>query len=196
VHVAQRLCGARPAATVSVFWACVWAPHLRRSRQVNARTSRTHRPGPVVSGKAYTRELRALQMASGTGLPETADSDVMEVTGFALSAATRTSLSAVDLSKLERAPASQVLILDRHDLPGNERWAAHLQASGATVERHAVPGYAEMMLSPTQRWFPRRCCVWRSPGSASGALWSRLHSVSALAPRALAPRALAHGRLS
>jgi dienelactone hydrolase len=41
-----------------------------------------------------------------------------------------------------------VLILDRHDLPGNERWAAHLQASGATVERHAVPGYAEIMLSP------------------------------------------------
>ncbi len=109
---------------------------------------------PVVSGKAYTRELRALRMASGTGLPETADSDVMEVTGFALSAATRTSLSAVDLSKLERAPASQVLILDRHDLPGNERWAAHLQASGATVERHAVPGYAEMMLSPHATMVP------------------------------------------
>ena len=109
---------------------------------------------PVVSGKAYTRELRALQMASGIGLPETADSDLMEVTGFALSAATRTSLSAVDLSKLERAPASQVLILDRHDLPGNERWAAHLQASGATVERHAVPGYAEMMLSPHATMVP------------------------------------------
>ena len=109
---------------------------------------------PVIGGKAYTRELRALQMASGIGLPETADSDLMEVTGFALSAATRTSLSAVDLSKLERAPASQVLILDRHDLPGNERWAAHLQASGATVERHAVPGYAEMMLSPHATMVP------------------------------------------
>jgi len=109
---------------------------------------------PVIGGKAYTRELRALQMASGIGLPETADSDLMEVTGFALSAATRTSLSAVDLSKLERAPASQVLILDRHDLPGNERWAAQLQASGATVERHAVPGYAEMMLSPHATMVP------------------------------------------
>jgi alpha-beta hydrolase superfamily lysophospholipase len=109
---------------------------------------------PVISGKAYTRELRALQMASGIGLPETADSALMEVTGFALGAATRTSLAAVDLSKLERAPASQVLILDRHDLPGNERWAAHLQASGATVERHAVPGYAEMMLSPHATMVP------------------------------------------
>jgi hypothetical protein len=47
-----------------------------------------------------------------------------------------------------------VLILDRHDLPGNERWAAHLRASGATVERHAVPGYAEMMLSPHATMVP------------------------------------------
>ena len=104
---------------------------------------------PVVNAKAYIRELRALQMTTGLGTPaETSGDDLMEVTGFALTAATRASLSAVDLSKLERAPAAQVLILDRHDLPGNERWAAHLQATGATVERRAVPGYGEMMLSP------------------------------------------------
>ena len=104
---------------------------------------------PLVSGKAYTRELRALQMATGLGTPaESSGDDLMEVTGFALTAATRAALSAVDLSKLERAPAARVLILDRHDLPGNERWAAHLQATGAVVDRRAVPGYAEMMLSP------------------------------------------------
>ena len=104
---------------------------------------------PVVNAKAYIRELRALQMATGLATPaESSGDDPMEVTGFALTAATRAALSAVDLSKLERAPAAQVLILDRHDLPGNERWAAHLQATGATVERRAVPGYAQMMLSP------------------------------------------------
>jgi len=104
---------------------------------------------PVVTAKAYIRELRALQMTTGLGTPaETSADDLMEVTGFTLTAATRASLSAVDLTKLERAPTAQVLILDRHDLPGNERWAAHLQATGATVERRAVPGYGEMMLSP------------------------------------------------
>jgi alpha/beta superfamily hydrolase len=105
---------------------------------------------PVVNGKAYTRELRALQMATGIAPAETdASGDgLTEVTGFVLTAPTRAALSALDLSKRERAPARQILILDRNDLPGNERWAAHLQATGATVERRAMPGYVEMMLSP------------------------------------------------
>jgi alpha/beta superfamily hydrolase len=136
---------------------------------------------PLVSGKAYTRELRALQMATGLGTPaESSGDDLMEVTGFALTAATRAALSAVDLLKLERAPAPQVLILDRHDLPGNERWAAHLQATGAAVERRAVPGYAEMMLSPHATVVPtemlRVAVAWlRDRASAEPAAYGDRH---------------------
>ena len=109
---------------------------------------------PVVNAKAYIRELRALQMATGAGAAaagdasEAAADEAMEVTGFLISAATRSALTQLDLTKLERAPAPAVLVLDRSDLPGAERWARHLRASGAQTDYHAVPGYVEMMLSP------------------------------------------------
>ena len=104
---------------------------------------------PVINAKAYIRELRALQMAgrAAEGGTPNAD-DVTEVTGFVLTPQTRGAISGVDLAKLERAPAAQILILDRNDLPGNERWATQLQSLGATVTRQALPGYTEMMLSP------------------------------------------------
>jgi len=110
---------------------------------------------PIVSGKAYMRELRALQMAARTGQATSeSDDDVTEVTGFVITAATRAAVSAIDLMKLERAPAARVLILDRHDLPGNERWPEHLQSRGAKVERQVLPGYPEMMLSPHSAVIP------------------------------------------
>lgn len=104
---------------------------------------------PVVNANAYMRELRALQMAGriGEATAQPCD-DVIEVTGFVITAATRAALSAINLMKLERPPAARVLIVDRHGLPGNERWLELLQSQGASVERQALPGYTEMMLSP------------------------------------------------
>jgi alpha-beta hydrolase superfamily lysophospholipase len=129
---------------------------------------------PVVNAKAYMRELRALQMAGRTAeaTSEPGD-DVTEVTGFVITAATRTALSTVDLLKLERPPAAHVLILDRHDLPGNERWLELLQSQGADAARQALPGYPEMMLSPHSALVPEEML-------SAALAWT--HSVSGSAP--------------
>ena len=120
---------------------------------------------PVVNVKTYLRELRALQMASASATAPTSQdasgADATEVTGYLIATSTRESLNAIDLLKTSRVPAPAMLILERNDLPGNDKWAAHLQKQGAHVERHTVPGYVEMMLSPHRSVVPQEM-VWRT----------------------------------
>jgi alpha-beta hydrolase superfamily lysophospholipase len=104
---------------------------------------------PVVSGKAYLRELRALQMAlSLPAAPPTApiDAGVQEALGFPLTAATRAELGCADLALLERPPAPAVLLIERDDLPGNDAWPRKLAALGVAVTRRRLPGYVELAL--------------------------------------------------
>ncbi|WP_394827908.1 serine aminopeptidase domain-containing protein [Pendulispora albinea] len=128
---------------------------------------------PVLSGKMYVRELRMLQsaLALSTGpapgsmstaparpdaptapaskaAPPLAGDEVHEAVGFALTAVTKTSLAAIDLLRQERRPPPSVLVLDRVDLPGADKWAERLAASGAKVDVRRLPGYVEMMLDP------------------------------------------------
>jgi pimeloyl-ACP methyl ester carboxylesterase len=104
---------------------------------------------PVVVGKAHVRELRALQMST-VSLPRPPgivdEEGVQPALGFPLTATTKADLSAVDLGRLERAPAPAVLLLERDDLPPDEAWPQHLAALGVAVERRRLPGYVEMML--------------------------------------------------
>ncbi|HVU49796.1 MAG TPA: alpha/beta hydrolase [Polyangia bacterium] len=104
---------------------------------------------PVVAGKAHVRELRALQMSTAP-LPRPPgvldEEGVQPALGFPLLAATKADLSAVDLARLERAPAPAVLLLERDDLPADDAWPRHLAALGVAVDRRRLPGYVEMML--------------------------------------------------
>jgi dienelactone hydrolase len=113
---------------------------------------------PVLAGKAYLRELRALQMAldllpapvTVSGLPE----GIQESVGFAISAETQQQLAQIDLTQQTRAPVHQVLLLDRLDLEPNTAWVAHLRNLGATVTHHRLPGYVEMVLDPHKAQVP------------------------------------------
>jgi len=108
---------------------------------------------PVVSGKQWWRETRAMENAMqlaaappGRELP----AGQAESVGFVITEETRAALGAVDLLGLERRPAARVLLLDRDDLPPNDRFAARLRelGGGAEVDHRRVPGYAGMMLDP------------------------------------------------
>jgi predicted alpha/beta hydrolase len=116
---------------------------------------------PVVSARAYLRELRAMQSASvGTsGAAAAAGAaptvPALEAMGFIVTESTRAALSAVDLTKLPRSPAPHVLIVDRDDLPAAARWHEALAMLGARAERHVVPGYVEMMFAPHSSVVPR-----------------------------------------
>jgi dienelactone hydrolase len=123
---------------------------------------------PIVTGKSYLRELRALQMAMALAPPAAQPSpssppaaqgapaapsaappdDVQESVGFALSGEARRELGTIDLTRSTRRPAPHVLVLDRDDLVPNRAWVEALAALGATVEHRPLPGYPEMVLDP------------------------------------------------
>lgn len=112
---------------------------------------------PVVSGRAYTRELRALQMAVSLGDPPagaTQPEGVQEVVGFALANEAKDELAKTDLLKTTKRPAPSVLIMDRDDLPGSDAWAKHLRALDVMVDQQRLPGYVEMMLDPHKAVVP------------------------------------------
>lgn len=111
---------------------------------------------PVLTGKAYVRELRMLQRASEANRNASAapqNSDALQAAGFTLAAETQTALSGLDLTRLAPS-ASRVLILDRAELPAAERWEQHLRTAGTRVERLSVNGYTEMMLDSHETVVP------------------------------------------
>ena len=108
---------------------------------------------PVLSGRRYLRELRTTQLAAaepGTVIrndPQAPGAGAMEVSGFSLSAATVAHLSQLDLSAPGEPPASDVLIIDRDDLPGARGWSESLAALGVRTRYVALPGFVEMVMT-------------------------------------------------
>jgi dienelactone hydrolase len=114
---------------------------------------------PVVAGRKWLREMRALQQA--VGLPPTppgrvVDDGIDEALGFAISAATKEELSALDLEKATVKPATHVLVIDRDDMPGSDKWVAKLRALGSEVDHQKLPGYAAMMLDADEAEVPEQ----------------------------------------
>lgn len=104
---------------------------------------------PVVSGRSYLRELRALAFARPQkALPEWArvDESVEESGGFVLPPDTRTQIAALDLLGIQAKIADRVLLLDRDDLKADDSWANHLQSCGTRVDRQVVDGFVGMMV--------------------------------------------------
>jgi alpha-beta hydrolase superfamily lysophospholipase len=112
---------------------------------------------PVHSGKAWLREVNALEIAMRLAGPpagvDVAENETESV-GFVITNETREQLQALDLHTTARSPAPEVLILERDDMPSSDKLAKHLGALGASVERRSMPGYAGMMLDPHESVVP------------------------------------------
>jgi pimeloyl-ACP methyl ester carboxylesterase len=110
---------------------------------------------PVVVGKHYVRELRALQMAIALADPP---ADVVwnkpsrEAAGFALSEETLASLSALILpNQTPIAPA--ILVVDRKEFPVADTFIA---IPNATVAVYEFADYATMTLDPHRALVPHQ----------------------------------------
>jgi alpha-beta hydrolase superfamily lysophospholipase len=103
---------------------------------------------PVVSGKAYVRELRLLRRAmdSKRNIRSSESDKTLETAGFLLSEATQAAMTQIDLLSVPTAPAARVFILDRAEMPSGEKWAQKLRTLDTDVQHTPVKGYAEMML--------------------------------------------------
>lgn len=111
---------------------------------------------PVIAGKAYVREMRLLTRAmEAKGNRAAADGTaLLQTAGFVLGAQTQESLLEIDLKRLNKAPATRVLVLDRAELPAGDGWVQHLRATGARADRIVVSGYTEMMLDSHETVVP------------------------------------------
>jgi alpha-beta hydrolase superfamily lysophospholipase len=112
---------------------------------------------PVLSGKAYVRELRLLTraMEAKSNSTNSGRPDLLQAAGFAMTAQTQESLHEIDLKRLAKPPAAQILVLDRAELPAGDAWPQHLRNLGARAERVAVAGYTEMMLDSHETVIPQ-----------------------------------------
>ena len=114
---------------------------------------------PVVSGLRYFRELRNFERAaaqigataaarSSTPAAQAPGDGGLEVSGFALSAATIATLSKTDLVAVGKAPGQNLLVIDRADLPHAHSWSEKLSSMGVRTRYVALPGFVEMMMRP------------------------------------------------
>jgi pimeloyl-ACP methyl ester carboxylesterase len=119
---------------------------------------------PVLNGRRYLKESRALQMAAAAAAAEAAAthgavpvseaapdlaSGTTELSGHLLSSASVASLR--QLAAPQSMPGvSTVLLIDRNDLPVGREWAQALGGAGASVEYQALPGFVEMMMTSPQ----------------------------------------------
>lgn len=116
---------------------------------------------PVLSGRAYLRELRALQAAmqgGAVGADEVFDG--LEAGGFVLPAEALLALEGLDWRQPARAPAPRVLALDRAELPTLARWVNALQGLGVQVRHETLAGYDGLMLDPHHVVLPQ--AMWQA----------------------------------
>ena len=106
---------------------------------------------PAVSGRAFLREVRALQMLKARGgiAPGAPDDQGGPVAGPPFEPTTLRELSDLNLLSQRGHFAERALIIPRDDLPNDdEKLALHLRQCGVEAELRAEPGYARMMDHP------------------------------------------------
>lgn len=111
---------------------------------------------PSLSGRRYLRELRTMALA-GAGAANASQQDkrslapgALEAGGYLLSPGTVARLSELDGAAIDSAPAPQVLIIDRDDLPAAGAWSEALAERGVRTRYVTLPGFVKMMMTPPQ----------------------------------------------
>jgi alpha-beta hydrolase superfamily lysophospholipase len=122
---------------------------------------------PVVNGPRYLRELRTTRLAARlkdipdapSDDPEDAVSreatDSIEISGFAMSAATVAAISQIDLLQRTAQPAPRTLIIDGEALQTSRQWAQTLPTDQGRTKYLVLPGLIEMIMrSPLRAAVP------------------------------------------
>jgi alpha-beta hydrolase superfamily lysophospholipase len=103
--------------------------------------------GPAVRGRAFLRELRALELTTQHHRATTAPPRDIEAGGFRATPELQRDISALDLERFVPR-ARRVLIADRDDRPEAETLAAIWSAAGVAVDRRIAPGFAALVVPP------------------------------------------------
>jgi alpha-beta hydrolase superfamily lysophospholipase len=124
---------------------------------------------PVVKGRSYVRELKALSLTAARGArPPAAAPEGIEAAGFVLTEQTAQELGRLDLLQC-RPLCRRALVVSRDDGPGDAELHEHLKGLGIEAQHSAQPGYADMMAEPHYNKVPRAAIAhivqWLAAGS-------------------------------
>jgi pimeloyl-ACP methyl ester carboxylesterase len=108
---------------------------------------------PVVKGRAYVRELKALSLTASDARPSAGTSADIEAAGFVLSGQTADELCRLDLIQ-SRPRCRRALILSRDDTTTDTRLLEHLTGLGIDSEQTGRSGYADIMAPPHHNKVP------------------------------------------
>ncbi|MBI2808360.1 MAG: alpha/beta fold hydrolase [Planctomycetes bacterium] len=137
---------------------------------------------PIVRGRAYARELKALSMIGVAAPRASPPAAGLEAAGFVYSNGLLDELGQVDLLKISPRCA-RALILSRDDVASDLGLFNHFQANLVEVEHGPLPGYADMLAEPHFTQIPHQAIAatmnWlrRTDGSDS----DRLHRIEGTA---------------
>lgn len=98
---------------------------------------------PLISGRKYIREVRAIQM-TGSSQTGAASDEYIEAGGSVLWPETASQISTIDLLKLQ-PKAMRVLHIPRDDFKADEKLLNAWSEQGITVDQRLLPGYEAML---------------------------------------------------
>lgn len=102
---------------------------------------------PIISGRAYIRELEALSLLSSSA--GDVSLDYLESAGFLIPTETANQIKKINLRKQHPlTPGTRVLHLARDDRPLDDAFIQGLQEQGMDAAIHAIEGYDGMMAEP------------------------------------------------
>jgi alpha-beta hydrolase superfamily lysophospholipase len=99
---------------------------------------------PCASGRTFVREMRAADAARGLASSQAG----LEGLGTLFTPETLDAMGALDATKAPVAPAKDILIIGRDDVPAIGPLPERFRALGAKVTSTVWPGYAGMMAEP------------------------------------------------
>jgi len=111
---------------------------------------------PVVKGKAFVREQKAISLtADASSRP--AWTNGFEAAGFSLNEQTIAELGKIDLTA-NIVSCRRALVVSRDDVPTDDRLLNHLKLAGITTEQIKCPGFVGMMAEPHRSEVPE-CAI-------------------------------------
>lgn len=104
--------------------------------------------GPVVRGRAYVREMRAMHLTAEAPIGENGTgSGEIEAGGLIFTEETARDLAGLDFEKLQPR-AARILFAARDDFPGDQLLPQAWVREGVQVELKPLTGFAGMLVSP------------------------------------------------
>lgn len=107
---------------------------------------------PVVEGRPYLRELAAWSKMVDEGLGLKADQRMtghIAIAGLVMPDRVATEVKTLALSRCEKPPAPQILVVQRPNQPRDAGVADHFEACGADVGRLPYTGYEDLVSNPS-----------------------------------------------